>query len=82
MMNDNILIANRGKTITIEIAYPLGKARRKSWKQQMFGNVIQQFGKIVQRHRPIGIKEIIFINTHCRFQQAPDWFWRIFRQGQ
>ena len=65
MMNDNILIADCGKAITIEIPDSLGKARRKSRKQQMFGNVMQQFGKIIQRHWPIGIKEIIFINTHC-----------------
>ena len=78
MVNDNILIVDRSKAITIKIADPLGKARRKSRKQQMFGNVIQQLGKIIQRHRPIGIKEIIFINIHCRFQQMPDRFWRIF----
>ena len=69
-MNNNILIRNGGKTIAIEITDSLREAGFERRVQQMFRQIIQNFGKIIQRERAITVKKIHLVNGHRRFQQT------------
>ena len=69
-MNNNILIRNGGKTIAIEITDPLREAGFERRVQKMFRQIVQNFGKIIQRERAITVKKIHLVYGHRRFQQT------------